>query len=78
MHVFYMVISELMNLIKEKIIFYYLLMHNDNNVTSPFQSRDGHANSLKRLSKTKAITKEVKPSKELVRSGIDQEPMLSM
>jgi hypothetical protein len=53
-------------------------MHNDNNVTSPFQSRDGHANSLKRLSKTKAITKEVKPSKELVRSGIDQEPMLSM
>jgi len=53
-------------------------MHNDNNVTSPFQSRDGPVNGVKRLSKTKAITKELKPSKELVRSGIDQEPTLSM
>jgi hypothetical protein len=62
-----------MNKIKDKNL-YYSLMHNDNNFTSPFQSRDGPLNGLKRFSKTKAITKELKPSKELVRSGIDHEP----
>ena len=52
-------------------------MHKDNNFTSPFQSRDGSLRGLKRLSKTKAITKELKPTKDLVRSGMDQEPKLS-
>jgi len=44
--------------------------------SSPSQSREV-LEGPKRMTKTKVITKEPKPSKELIRSGMNQEPCIS-